>query len=80
MKTEYEYIWFDAISLPGEDGRKTGVWQCLAIEGNARLGLVKWYPSWRKYCFFPERETVFHGGCLLDINDFIRQLMDARKK
>lgn len=42
------------------------------------LGVLKWYVSWRQYCFFPQPETVFNKGCLEDINHFITQLMEAR--
>ena len=43
---------------------------------NIRLGLVKWHPPWRHYCFFPiiEEEIVYSDRCLLSIAKFITEL------
>ncbi len=80
MKTEYEYIVFVGVCTSAK--RKTGVFSCRNKKGGDRLGIVKWYPGWRRYCFFPQEHNllVFSEGCLRDIADFIKQLMDARKK
>ena len=42
------------------------------------LGIIKWFPSWRQYCFFPEADCVFNIHCLNDIKEFIQDLMDER--
>ena len=39
-----------------------------------RLGIIKWYPRWRQYAFFPEVGTLFNVGCLNDIQSYIRGL------
>jgi len=72
---KYRYIEFKLL----EKKSKTSVWECLNINSSVRLGIVKWYPYWRQYCYFPEKDTVYSVGCLEDINDFITQLMMERK-
>jgi hypothetical protein len=66
----YKYIKFIKI----EDKPKTSVWNCCNISGDYSLGIVKWNPGWRQYCFFPEPGMVFSIGCMNDIGDFITKL------
>ena len=70
MKTQYKYIYFHKIG----DKPKTSVWSCYNNRNGDKLGEVKWYPGWRQYCYFPTVMAVYSGGCLEDIQDFIRQL------
>jgi hypothetical protein len=77
VKTEYKYIHFENYSNPKQ---KTGRWMCVNNNHGTWLGEVKWYPGWRQYCFNPASDTVFSKGCLEDINNFIQQLMDGRKR
>jgi hypothetical protein len=75
MKTQYKYIyfkWFGGTS-------KTQKYACLSNSSDFQLGTVEWYGTWRQYCFFPNGNTVFNIGCLDDIKDFIRQLMESRR-
>ncbi len=47
------------------------------------LGDIKWRGGWRKYAFFPERDTTFEASCLRDIADFCEKQTKehlARKK
>ena len=44
------------------------------------LGRISWYGAWRQYIFSPAFETVWNRDCLKDIQDFLQQLMDERKK
>jgi len=79
MKQEdltYKYIHFYLLESKG----KTKVYECRNNRSNSCLGLVKWYGPWRQYCFFPMGETVFNNGCLTDIQEFIKKLMNERKK
>lgn len=59
---------------------KTEVYGVFNKNHNLLLGLIKWYSSWRQYCFLPEEETVFNVGCLDTIEKFIKDLMEKRKK
>ena len=53
---------------------KTFVWLVWTKDGSGKLGEVRWFSRWRKYCFFPEPECVFEETCLRDISDFIVQM------
>lgn len=44
------------------------------------IGVIKWYGSWRQYCFFPAYDTVWNTGCLNDVLDVINTLMKDRKR
>ncbi|RLI55250.1 MAG: hypothetical protein DRP09_10570 [Candidatus Thorarchaeota archaeon] len=38
------------------------------------LGQVRWFGNWRKYCFYPERNTIYDQKCLGDIGNFMKML------
>ena len=46
---------------------------------DANLGEIKWYPPWRKYCFFPAVSTLYEQVCLREIAEFIEQETAAHK-
>lgn len=70
LKTEYKHIRFVEVAQKP----KTKVWECLNNKSCLRVGVVKWYGPWRRYCFFPEPESWFDVSCMDDINDFIKQV------
>jgi len=72
MKT---YVHFEEI----EKKSKTSVYAVVS-ESNFQLGIIKWYGSWRQYCFFPSDETVWSRGCLKEVDGFIQNLMAERKR
>lgn len=79
MKTKYKYLQFVKVVQKS----KTSVWSCWTDKGKNRgieIGEVKWYTSWRRYCFFPFPETIFDKSCMEDICDFIGQLGGKDKK
>ena len=55
---------------------KTSVYAVINVKSGNILGIIKWYYSWRQYCFFPEFNTVFNKDCLSDIEEFVRDLID----
>ncbi len=75
MKPAYKYISI----IPIEVFPKTSVYSVNSISSYNRIGIIKWYAPWRRYCYFPEKDTVYSSGCLDDINDFIQQLMKEHK-
>jgi hypothetical protein len=78
MKIDYEYLHFKR--LMDDSGKsKTTKWSCCNKKSGGELGIVKWYPGWRQYCYFPTVQAVYSVGCLKDIAEFIEQLMDNRK-
>jgi len=77
MKTKYKYLHFT--EEPPLPKRKTSEWRCSNHTNDDFLGTVFWYVPWRQYCFQIEGEIILNKGCLDDVADFIKQLMDARK-
>ena len=72
MKPEYKYIYFQEELAK----TKTKKYILRSKDDGSVLGVVKWYASWRKYCFFPDSGLlVFCSRCLADIQDFINNLM-----
>jgi hypothetical protein len=69
---EDEWIKF----IEKESKPKTKVYAVMSKCSDCELGEIKWYPSWRHYCFFPtlELETVHSDRCLLSISQFITKL------
>lgn len=43
------------------------------------LGVIKWFGSWRQYCFFPETNTLYSNECLKDIKEFLEKLNKEKK-
>lgn len=75
MKTEYKYIRFVEVPTVG----KTKRFECQNIHHGDVLGIIKYYPSWRAYCYFPVVQAVYSTGCMNDIVNFIEQLETERK-
>ena len=77
MKTEYQYIIISELEVaPGRSTKKYAV----QTKNGIWLGAIGWYSRWRQYTFAPEPGSIFSSGCMVDVCDFIKQLMDARKK
>ena len=56
------------------DTRKTKVWDVVTKDGQTLLGQIRWYPSWRKYSFFPFGNTIYENICLRNIAQFIEEV------
>lgn len=63
-----------------EEKPKTSVYEVRSKSSGIVLGIVKWYGSWRQYCFFPESKTLWNRTCLLEIGGFVLGLMEDRKE
>jgi hypothetical protein len=66
------YLHFELLFLKG---RRTKYWRITSVQTGVYLGLVEWRPSWRKYCFYPQADTVFDEKCLAEITDHLRRAM-----
>ena len=65
-------VWIRFEHFPPKPGRKTSHWIVKPKKlGEGMLGLVKWWPAWRKYVFFPVSDTLFEEDCLHAIAEFI---------
>ena len=76
MKLQYQYIHFELI----ESGKRiTSIWSCHNNKSRDELGVVRWYPAWRAYCYFPSDPAVYSAGCLHDIEQFISDAMKQHR-
>jgi len=71
--------WLNFIEM--EQKAKTRVYAVVAKVSGDILGKIKWYGSWRHYCFFPTiaNETVHSDRCLMTISQFITKLNEEHK-
>lgn len=63
---------------PPPRGRITRVWYALAARDRTRLGIVAWHGPWRRYCFYPERGTIWSADCLADVAAFCERKIAER--
>ncbi len=72
MKTEYQYIRFDARSpMPGH---ATVKYDCRNIRHGSWLGVVAFSGAWRQYVFQSTPSCECSAGCLRDIAEFCEAL------
>lgn len=64
-----------------ENNRKLPLYEIVNQQNELiHLGIVKYNSRWRKYCFYPEDETVFDDKCLQDMINFLNCLNNKRKE
>ena len=63
-----------------EQKPKTKGFKVLSEFDGATLGYIGWYGRWRAYVLTPNDDRVWSWDCLKECSDFIKQLMDARKR
>lgn len=76
MKRIFKYLNF--IKARKQNPR-TWIYLVRAKQDHILLGIIKWYPSWRQYAFYPEQGTVFEKTCLEDIRHFCIELNERQK-
>ena len=47
---------------------------------DAFLGTIYWKNGWRQYVFEPVEYTIHSHDCLLELSQYLKQLMEDRKK
>lgn len=70
--------WVDFV--PAIPNKKTKVWDVWPKDAHERIGIIKWFGRWRKYCFFPELNTVYEEDCLRDIAEFIERVTKEHRQ
>lgn len=63
-----------------KDGKKTKIFLVADKQYHMHLGSVRWFPRWRRYCFFPASYTVYDANCLAEVQQVIVSEMTKRKK
>lgn len=38
---------------------------------NNCLGQIRWFSSWRKFCFYPNMDTIWDNKCLCEVVEFL---------
>ena len=75
-----KYIDFHAIApFIYNTKRVTSVYAVTSLSSGHQLGIIKWHPQWRQYCFFPDLETVWSNDCLENVQSILRGLNFAHK-
>ena len=59
--------------------RLTNIYE-VVTKDNVKLGEIRWFPSWRKYCFYPWTDTVYEETCLRDISQFIEEETKSQRE
>ena len=67
------------IFILSEQKTKTNVYEVRNIHQQCQIGIVRWFPSWRHYVFFPELHTVFSDRCMIKIGKFVLELNEKHK-
>ncbi len=78
MRTDYKYIRFEHCGKTPSG--KADIYSCVNQSSGVKIGEVRWYSHWRRYCYLPNSETVYSAGCLNDLVLFICGLMCDRMK
>lgn len=68
---DYKFIHFEETAT---------FWFCKNNKSGAILGRVEWYYPWKQYIFEPSGSALFSADCLADIQHFMGQLAQERKK
>lgn len=68
-------------TMVGSDNRprKTNIYEVLT-EDNTKLGEIRWFGRWRKYCFYPWTQTIYEETCMRDIAQFIEEETLTQRK
>jgi len=78
--TERKYHWIHFVLVLRAPNKKTDLWQVATNDDNEVIGLVKFWPAWRRYAFFPEADTFYEQNCLWDIADFCARMTEEWKQ
>src|SRR5208282_248516 len=46
---------------------------------SSQLGVILWFARWRKYCFYPDPNTLYEETCMREISQFIVEETVARR-
>lgn len=68
------YKFFRVLALPQEPKRKTRDYEIVNKNSGHRIGIIKWKNSWRKFCHFPEPETIWSIECLNEVAAAIKKI------
>lgn len=73
---ESKYLTFEKQII---EGRKTPIYIVVNKSGDS-LGIIYFYPAWRKYVFSSYPKMIYDSGCLTDIINFIAEIQAEWKQ
>ena len=79
VEVEISYKYF-SITIEKKTNRKTPIYHIISKHSESEIGIVKWYGAWRKFCFFPNGETIWDTNCLIEVISFIDNLNKKYKE
>lgn len=59
--------------------RKTMVWAVTSVYDSTLLGYIGWFPRFRKFSFYPQKDTVYEEVCLRDIAEFCETMTKRQR-
>lgn len=59
--------------------RKTPIYHIESMLSKDEIGQIKWYGAWRKFCFYPNGDTIWDNKCLEQIIAFLNQVNTKKK-
>lgn len=72
--------WIDFIDGGMSASGKTRLWHVVPKQGDGTpIGVIHWYGPWRKYCFSPNRNTIYEQDCLRAIADYCEKQTIAHR-
>ena len=73
MKTMYKGTYF-SVTETQIGKQKTKLYTIINNQNFQIIGKIKWYVGWRKYCFFPEFNTVWDYNCLNELSYILNSI------
>lgn len=58
--------------------RKTPIYYIFEFNGVC-IGEIRWYASWRKFCFYPYDDTIWDTKCLNSVIEYIDNINEEYK-
>lgn len=76
MMKNREFKWIFIQEKEKSKSGKTKIFSVMEKKDGEEIGIIKWYSAWRKYAFFPCKETCYEEDCLEDIASFLKELKE----
>lgn len=74
---ESKYLVFDKYI---KQGRKTPIYEIKNKTTLDSLGVIYFYPAWRKYVFESNPQIIYDASCLTDIINFLQEIQTEWKE
>ena len=74
---ESKYLVFDKYT---KQGRKTPIYEIKNKATLDSLGVIYFYPAWRKYVFESNPQIIYDTSCLTDIINFLQEIQTEWKE